>query len=130
MKVVIVGKGGREHALAWRISKSPKVKQTYVIPGNGGTAAQNITNLPDITSKQDIVAFCIRECIDLVVIGPEHWLVEGLSDELKKYGIACFGPSQKAARLEGSKAFSKNFMSRYQIPTSRFKVSNELICKC
>jgi phosphoribosylamine--glycine ligase / phosphoribosylformylglycinamidine cyclo-ligase len=123
LKVAIMGSGGREHALAWKLSYSSKVKRIYMIPGNGGTTQlTNTMNVEHIVTKEDLRNFLVGEQIDLVVIGPEQPLVDGLSDDLRKWGIACFGPSQKAALLEGSKAFSKCFMQTHSIPTAKFNV--------
>ena len=119
-----MGNGGREHALAWKISYSSQVLRIYMIPGNGGTTQlKNAMNVEHVVTREDLRNFLLEEQIDLVVIGPEQPLVEGLSDELRKWGIACFGPSQKAALLEGSKAFSKRFMQTHNIPTAKFNVS-------
>lgn len=121
MKVLVIGNGGREHAIAWKISQSPKLKKLYVAPGNAGTAeiAENV----DIAAKdQDgIVKFCKKEAIDLVVVGPEQPLVEGLVDRLEKEGIRAFGPSKYGAQLEGSKAFAKEMMQKLGIPTAEFQ---------
>ena len=120
MKVLIVGSGGREHALAWKASKSDLTSEIYVAPGNGGTALEsNITNVE--ISAEDIdglLAFALENKIDLTIVGPEIPLVLGITDEFKKKGLRCFGPSKDAARLEGSKDFMKEFLSRNNISTA------------
>ena len=122
MKVLIVGSGGREHALAWKASKSDLTSEIYVAPGNGGTALEsNITNVE--ISAEDIdglLAFALENKIDLTIVGPEIPLVLGITDEFKKKGLRCFGPSKDAARLEGSKDFMKEFLSRNNIPTALY----------
>lgn len=122
MNILLVGSGGREHALAWKISRSPKVRSLYIAPGNGGTArlGQNIDLRDDDIGG--IVSFARAYAIDLVVTGPEAPLVLGLADALKEAGIACFGPCAFAARLEGSKAFAKNMMRETGVPTAAFAV--------
>jgi len=122
MKVLIVGGGGREHALCWKIKQSTLVKEIYCAPGNGGTAliAQNIPiKAEDVNG---IVDFASEAKIDLVVIGPEAPLNLGLVDMLNKEGIMAFGPSREAALLEGSKVFAKNLMRKYDIPTANFEI--------
>ena len=122
MKVLIVGSGGREHALAWRIAKSPRVKTVFCAPGNGGTrlVAENVPLAEtDIAGLAD---FAEREKVGLTVVGPEVPLTMGLVDEFERRGLKVFGPSKKAAEIEGSKVFAKEFMSRHRIPTGRFKV--------
>jgi phosphoribosylamine--glycine ligase len=123
MKVLVVGSGGREHALAWKIAKSPRVKKLFCAPGNAGTMgiAENIAiNDSDIQGLSD---FAAREPIDLTVVGPELPLTLGIVDEFEKKGLRIFGPTKKAAELEGSKIFAKQFMERHKIPTARFKVA-------
>lgn len=123
MKVLIVGSGGREHALAWKISQSKKVKELYCAPGNDGTKsiAQNVDmREKDIKSLAD---FAARESIDLTVIGPELPLALGIVDEFEKLGLKVFGPNKNAAELEGSKVFAKQFMERHKIPAAKFKVA-------
>ncbi len=120
MKVLIIGGGGREHALAWKISQSPTVKKIYVAPGNGGTDLdKNIENI-DITDIQDLISFAIKQKIDLTVVGPEAPLAVGIVDAFRKNNLAIFGPTKAAAQLESSKEFSKSFMARHNIPTAKF----------
>lgn len=125
MKVLIVGSGGREHALAWKIGQSPKVSEIFIAPGNGGTRLEG-TNVP---IKDDdlpgLVKFAKENKIDLVVAGPELPLVLGIKEALGKEGIPCFGPGAYAANLEGSKAFSKMTMRDSGVPTAPFKVFDE-----
>ncbi|WP_404405976.1 phosphoribosylamine--glycine ligase [Pelagibacterium halotolerans] len=120
MRVLLIGSGGREHALAWRIAMSDRLEKLFVAPGNGGTSlvAENIAL--DIDDHAAIVTFCQRELIDLVVIGPEAPLVAGIADDLRAAGLAVFGPSKAAAQLEGSKAFTKALCDEMGIPTARY----------
>jgi phosphoribosylamine--glycine ligase len=122
MKILIVGGGGREHALAWKCARSPRVRQVFVAPGNAGTALEpNVRNV-DIPADaiEALLAFATREDIRLTIVGPEGPLVAGIVDRFRAAGRACFGPSQAAARLEGSKAFTKDFLRRHGIPSASF----------
>ncbi len=121
-RVLVIGSGGREHALAWRLSQSDTVEKTFVAPGNAGTATEpNIENVAlDVSDFAAVIAFCEQQKINLVVVGPEQPLVDGMVDALSAAGIACFGPSAQAAQLEGSKAFAKDFLQRHQIPTAAY----------
>jgi phosphoribosylamine--glycine ligase len=120
VKVLVVGNGGREHAILWKVSQSPLVKGLYCAKGNGGTAkiAQNVSIEP--TNVKALADFVQREGIDFTIVGPEAPLVAGLVDEFESRGLKVFGPSQKASMLEGSKAFAKEFMQKYGIPTAEF----------
>ena len=120
MNVLVLGSGGREHALAWRISKSKLLKNLFISPGNPGTAGigKNVELEP---GKQNIAEFCKTNDIDLVVIGPEQPLVEGLADFLRSENIKVFGPDGKAAEIEGSKSFAKELMQKYSVPTAAYK---------
>jgi phosphoribosylamine--glycine ligase len=121
MKVLIVGSGGREHALAWKIASSPRVSQVFVAPGNAGTALE-ATNVPiPATDKPALVKFAQANQIDLVVVGPEGPLVIGLVDDLQAAGILAFGPTAAAAELEGSKIFCKNLLYTANIPTAAYQ---------
>lgn len=121
MKVLIVGSGGREHALAWKIASSPRVSQVFVAPGNAGTALE-ATNVPiPATDKPALVKFAQANQIDLVVVGPEGPLVIGLVDDLQAAGILAFGPTAAAAELEGSKVFCKNLLYTANIPTAAYQ---------
>ncbi len=123
MKVLIVGGGGREHALAWKVAASPKVTEVYVAPGNAGTAAEpKVTNVAIGTEDIDaLLGFAQQEHIDLTVVGPEVPLTLGIVDRFKTSGLPCFGPSQVAAQLEASKSFAKQFLVRQGIPTAQFR---------
>ena len=121
MNVLVLGSGGREHALAWAIAKSPRLDSLFVAPGNGGTATI-AKNVPlDMNDADAVIGFARSENIDLVVIGPEAPLVAGVADAIRAAGIAVFGPGAQGARLEGSKSFSKEFMLAHGLPTARYK---------
>uniref|UniRef100_A0A060T238 ARAD1C25982p n=1 Tax=Blastobotrys adeninivorans TaxID=409370 RepID=A0A060T238_BLAAD len=124
LKVLLVGNGGREHALAWKLSQSPLVKAIYVAPGNGGTGSvPKAENVAIGSSKADfpsLVEFATKNGVNLVIPGPEQPLVEGIETYFRKVGIPVFGPSEVAAQMEGSKTFSKDFMARHNIPTAAF----------
>ncbi len=124
MKIAILGNGGREHAMAYEISKSPKLKKLYCIPGNAGTSfiAENI-NL-DINDFNEIGKFVEKFNIDLVIVGPEKPLVDGIVDFLVKKNIKVFGPNKKVSQLEGSKIFTKKICEKYNIPTAKFGIFN------
>ena len=123
MKVLIVGSGGREHALAWKASQSQTVTQIFVAPGNGGTEQEpNVTNIPIPSNNVDELAeFAMENNIDITIVGPEDPLVLGITDKFKSLGLNCFGPSMGAAQLEGSKEFMKDFLIRHNIPTGTFQ---------
>lgn len=126
MKVCIIGNGGREHALAWKLHHSPSVTDVYVVPGNAGmTSIATVVNL-DWKNRDNLLAWLLDYKIDLVVIGPELPLVEGLSDVIRAVGIPVFGPSQQASRIEGSKSFAKDLMRRYEIPTAKYEVCQDV----
>ena len=121
MKVLVVGSGGREHAMAWKLAQSPKVQQVYVAPGNGGTAKdKNLVNVP-ITDLTVLRQWAIDNGIGLTLVGPEAPLAAGIVDDFRVHGLRIFGPTQAAAQLESSKAFSKAFMQRHGIPTAEFE---------
>jgi phosphoribosylamine--glycine ligase len=121
MKILVVGNGGREHALVWKLKQSEKVDKIYVAPGNAGTAnlAKNIEI--EATDIDKLIKFCKEEKVDLTVVGPEAPLVAGVVDAFEEEGLKVFGPNQAAAQLEGSKVFSKDFMKRYNIPTAKYE---------
>ena len=121
MNVLIVGSGGREHALAWALAASPLVDALYCAPGNGGIAAEAKCVDIDVMDSEGIVGFCRSEEIDFVVVGPEGPLVGGLVDRLTAAGIKAFGPTAEAAILEGSKAFTKDLCAEYDIPTAAYR---------
>jgi len=125
MNILVIGGGGREHALAWKLAQSPKVQMVYVAPGNGGTASDvRLKNLP-ITDIVQLRQWAQAHKIELTVVGPEGPLAAGVVDEFRAHGLRIFGPTQAAAQLESSKAFSKSFMARHGIPTARFEVFSE-----
>ncbi len=125
MNVLVIGSGGREHALAWKLAQSPKVQRVYVAPGNGGTAADaRLKNLP-ITDMAALRDWAIAQKIALTVVGPEGPLASGVVDDFRAHGLRIFGPTQAAAQLESSKAFSKAFMQRHGIPTAHFEVFSD-----
>jgi len=128
MKILIVGGGGREHALAWKVAQSSRVSQIYVAPGNAGTAQEILVQNVAIASD-DIVGllnFAKTTKIDLTIVGPEVPLVAGIVDEFQRVGLRCFGASRAAAQLEGSKIFTKDFLARHQIPTAAYGSFTEL----
>ena len=127
MDVLVVGSGGREHALAWKIARSPLVTRVLAAPGSAGLAREAIC-FPGVgvSDAEGLISLSKRESVDLVVIGPEVPLAEGVADRLREAGIAVFGPSAAAARLEGSKVFAKGFMARHGIPTASFEVFDDI----
>jgi len=127
MKILIVGSGGREHALGWKLQQSPLVSEVISAPGNPGLAAIGRTVAIKAEDARELAAFALREQIGLVVIGPEAAAAAGLADALKQVGIPCFGPSKAAAQLEASKAFMKEFCVRHGVPTAEYKVFDEAI---
>ena len=125
MKVLIVGSGGREHAMAWKLAQSPKLQQVYVAPGNGGTAQdKNLVNVP-ITDLALLRQWALEHGIGLTLVGPEAPLAAGIVDDFRAHGLRIFGPTRVAAQLESSKAFSKAFMQRHGIPTAAFETFTE-----
>jgi phosphoribosylamine---glycine ligase len=121
MKILVIGGGGREHALAWKLAQSPKVQKIYVAPGNGGTALDSRLENIKISSIDDLAAFAVAQKVALTVVGPEAPLAAGVVDMFRAKGLRIFGPTQAAAQLESSKAFSKAFMQRHGIPTAEFE---------
>ncbi len=122
MKVLVIGGGGREHALAWKLAQSPRVTEVFVAPGNAGTALENnVTNIDLSVSDLDgLVRFAESNAIDYTVVGPEAPLVGGVVDRFEAKGLCCFGPNANCAQLEGSKAFTKEFLNRHNIPTAAY----------
>lgn len=127
MKVLVIGGGGREHALAWKLAQSPKVSRVFVAPGNPGTAGEaKCENVPvAATDVAGLLAFAGQAGIDLTLVGPEAPLVAGVVDTFRDAGLRIFGPTQAAAQLEGSKAFAKDFLARHRIPTASYRVFTE-----
>ena len=122
MRVLIVGSGGREHALAWKIRQSPRVERLFIAPGNGGTALEG-ENVPvEVDDIPGLVKLARTKKVDLVIVGPEMPLVLGLTDALEKENILCFGPGAYPAQLEGSKAFAKSLMTQAEVPTAGYRV--------
>lgn len=126
MNVLIIGSGGREHAIAWKVAQSPKLSKLYVAPGNPGTAACGENVALNVSNHAGVIRFCREKQIDLVIVGPEVPLAEGIADALAGAGIRCFGPKQAAAQIEASKVFSKHFMARHGIPTARYATFSKL----
>src|SRR5260221_12592581 len=120
MKLLVIGNGGREHALAWKLTQSPKVEKVYVAPGNGGTATEAGVENIALTQLQDLISFSKKENIHCTVVGPEAPLAAGAVDAFREAGLRIFGPTRAAAQLESSKDFAKAFMARHSIPTARY----------
>ncbi|CAG8471032.1 6464_t:CDS:10 [Paraglomus occultum] len=124
LNILLIGSGGREHAIAWRLAKSPRVEHVYVAPGNGGTARglSRVSNVPiDTNDFTKLTKFAVDNHINLVVPGPEQPIVDGIEAAFRRVGIPCFAPSAKAAVMEGSKTFAKNFMKKHNIPTATYE---------
>src|SRR5258708_19104572 len=122
MRVLVIGKGGREHALVWKLAQSPRVERVFCAPGNAGTALDGV-NVPIDTNDFDkLIAFVKKEGIGLTVVGPEEPLARGIVDVFQKQGLRIFGPMQAAAKLEGSKAFAKEVMRHADVPTAEFHI--------
>ena len=128
MKVLVIGAGGREHAIAWRLLQGASVDEVLVAPGNAGTAQEpGVRNLAcDPSDFETLVALAQRESVDLTIVGPEVPLVAGIREHFDAHNLACFGPSSAAAQLEGSKSFAKDFMARHQIPTGAYATFSDL----
>ena len=123
MKVLVIGSGGREHALLWRLAQSPSVKETYVIPGNDGM--RDVSHLIPVKGADDILDFARLMKVDLTIAGPETVLTDGLADLFEERGLPFFGPSKAAAEIEGSKIFAKKLMKKYKIPTADYAVFDD-----
>ncbi|MFN8413833.1 MAG: phosphoribosylamine--glycine ligase [Anaerolineales bacterium] len=126
MNVLIIGSGGREHALAWKVAQSPRLTKLFIAPGNAGTNACGENVSVDTNDYKAVINFCKEKKIDLVIVGPEIPLAAGLVDSLSAENIRCFGPKQAAAQIEASKVFAKDFMARYHIPTARYATFTNL----
>ncbi len=121
MKVLLIGSGGREHALAWKLAQSPRLTRLYAAPGNPGIGEEATLVALDTDDHAAVLSFCRSEAIDFIVVGPEAPLVAGLADTLRDAGLAVFGPSAAAAQLEGSKGFTKDICAKYSIPTGAYR---------
>ncbi len=128
MKILIIGGGGREHAMAYKVAQSPLVDKIFVAPGNPGTAEEKKVSLIDLAvdDLDGLLALALQEGISLTIVGPEIPLVLGITDLFEQNGLKIFGPSKSASQLEGSKAFSKDFLAKYQIPTARYRTFDEI----
>jgi len=128
MKILVVGSGGREHAIAWKAARSSLVDRVFVAPGNAGTAREpKIENIKiGVTDIDDLMKFALQKEVELTIIGPEGPLVAGITDVFNEAGIKCFGPTRGASQLEGSKVFTKDFLNRHNIPTAGYRVFTEL----
>lgn len=122
MKILLIGSGGREHALAWKIAKNNRVEKIYVAPGNGGTAKESKCENINITDIDELLEFALNNSIELTIVGPEDPLTKGIVDKFKENGLKIFGPSKEASRLEGSKSFSKDFMKKHGVKTAEYEV--------
>ena len=125
MKILVIGNGGREHAIAWKLSESPKVSKIYCAPGNGGTFMEAKCENIDIDNIEELLRFALDNSIDLTVVGPEVYLCEGIVDLFKANNLRIFGPSKEAAKLEGSKNFAKEFMKKYGVKTAAYEAFND-----
>jgi len=126
MKILVIGSGGREHALAWRLAQGPKVQKVYVAPGNAGTELEEGVENIAITAIPELIEFAQREDIYMTVVGPEAPLAAGIVDEFRAAGLKIFGPTKAAAQLESSKDFAKRFMTRHNIPTAFFETFSDI----
>src|SRR5215813_10063902 len=125
MKLLVIGSGGREHALAWKLATSPRVSKVFVAPGNAGTAReQGVANVA-LSTVPEMVAFALEQKVALTVVGPEAPLAAGVVDAFRAAGLRIFGPTREAAQLESSKQHAKEFMSRHGIPTARHATFND-----
>src|SRR5437016_12335669 len=120
MKLLVIGSGGGEHALAWKLAQSPRVQKVYVAPGNAGTALEPGLENVALSALPDLVSFARKENVQLTVVGPEAPLAAGVVDAFREAGLRIFGPARAAAQLEASKDFAKSFMARHGIPTARY----------
>src|SRR5262245_43753948 len=122
MKILVVGKGGREHALVWKLAQSPRAERVYCAPGNAGTAADGVNVPIEANDFGALIRFAKKEPVGLTVVGPEDPLAGGIVDHFQKHGLRIFGPSQAAAQLEASKALAKQVMRDADVPTAEFRV--------
>src|SRR6184192_376370 len=122
MKVLVVGKGGREHALVWKLARSPRAPRVYCAPGNAGTAEDGVNVPVEANDLDKLLRFAKKEAIDLTVVGPEEPLALGIVDVFQKAGLRIFGPTREAALLESSKVFAKELMRHADVPTAEFRI--------
>lgn len=122
MNILLIGSGGREHAIAWKIAKNKRVEKIYVAPGNGGTAVESKCENINITDIEELIKFSKENNIDLTIVGPEEQLINGIVDRFKEEGLKIFGPDRAGSMLEGSKAYSKDFMKKYGVKTAEYNV--------
>lgn len=125
MKILVIGNGGREHAIAWKLAEDEKVTKVYCAPGNGGTFIENKCENINVTDSEELLKFALNNSIDLTVVGPEVYLCSGIVDLFKNHNLKIFGPSKKAATLEGSKTFAKEFMKKYGVKTAAYEAFND-----
>ena len=126
MKILVVGSGGREHAICWKVSQNEKVEKVFCAPGNGGTAMLPKGENVNIKGIDELLEFALKEKIDLTIVGSEELLVDGIVDRFQEKGLKIFGPDKKAALLEGSKAYAKDFMKKYGVKTAAYEVFTEV----
>lgn len=126
MKILVVGSGGREHAICWKVSQNEKVEKVFCAPGNGGTAMLPKGENVNIKGIDELLEFALKEKIDLTIVGSEELLVDGIVDRFQEKGLKIFGPDKKAALLEGSKAYAKDFMKKYGVKTATYEVFTEV----
>lgn len=126
MKILVVGSGGREHALAWKLAQSERIQMVYVAPGNGGTARDSRLVNVDLTDLEALADFVVAEHIALTVVGPEVPLAAGIVNLFRARGLKIFGPTKEAAQLESSKDFAKSFMQRHGIPTAAYRTFSDV----
>ncbi|MEG0134102.1 MAG: phosphoribosylamine--glycine ligase, partial [Clostridium sp.] len=125
MKLLLIGSGGREHSLAWKLAKSDRVEKIFVAPGNGGTAIEDKCENIDVTDINELLSFAKDNSIDLTIVGPEDPLTKGIVNLFKEAGLRIFGPDKAGAELEGSKSYSKDFMKKYGVKTAEYEVFYE-----
>ena len=126
MKILVIGSGGREHALAWKLAQSVKIQKIYVAPGNGGTALDSRLENVNISNPDELAEFAIQNDVQLTVVGPEAPLAAGIVNIFRAKNLKIFGPTKEAAQLESSKDFAKSFMERHGIPTAKYQTFSDL----
>lgn len=126
MKVLVIGGGGREHAIAWKLASDREIEKVYVAPGNGGTALEDKCENVDLSTTEELINFAKNNDVDYTVVGPEDPLTKGIVDDFEKENLKIFGPCKKGAILEGSKAYSKEFMKKYNVKTAEYEIFNDI----